>query len=280
MADNTGETTEPPVARPKLRVWATVGEAYAIWFANLGLWLKLMSLPAVATIAAILILRNITFSSDVEFEKIAVDLLMPILIFAIAVPMITAWHRLILRGGEQLTGKYRVGQCELRYIKISVLIWVAIPVVYGILSAIAINIYPLITQFVWQEFDAWLGSWLLGPWVLFPLMYMTIAGAFSIFGLSFPAAAVGEPLSFRQSARVTWGNRWRLILISTAASLPIGVFNYLVMYLIIDSGADFAPYVQEAVDEFQYLLYLPPTVGFVSIAYRELVQKPEAVRAS
>jgi len=269
---------EPEYTPPgKLPVLATVREAYAIWFANIGLWLKLMALPAVAVVAAILFLRNVSFSSDAEFEKIIVDLLMPFLIFTISVPVITGWHRLILRGEDQRVGKYRVGRREFRYIKFSAFVWLGITVVFGISSAVAVYLYPLITQFVWQNFDAWLGSWLLGPWVLGPLIYMTIAGAFSIFGLIFPAAAIGERLSFRQSSRCTWGNRWRLILISTLASLPIAGFNYLMTFFIPDTGGEFAPFMREAIDEFLFLLYLPPTVGFVSIAYRELVQKAEAV---
>ena len=106
---------------------------------------------------------------------------------------------------------------------------------------------------------------------------MTIAGAYAIFGLIFPAAAIGDRLSFRESARRTWGNRWRLILISTLASLPVGGFNYLMTFFIPDTGGDFAPFMSEAIDEFLFLLSIPPTVGFVSITYCGLVHKVEAV---
>ena len=102
----------------KLPVLATVWEAYAIWFANLGLWVKFMALPGLAVVAAILILRHASFSWDVEFEKIIVNLLMPFLIFAISVPVMTGWHRLILRGEDQSVDKYRVGRRKFWYIKI------------------------------------------------------------------------------------------------------------------------------------------------------------------
>lgn len=122
----------------KLPVLATVWEAYAIWFANLGLWVKLMALPGLAVVAAILILRHASFSWDAEFEKIIVNLLMPFLIFAISVPVMTGWHRLILRGEDQRVDKYRVGRCKFWYIKFFAFIWLGITVVYGISSAIAI----------------------------------------------------------------------------------------------------------------------------------------------
>ena len=266
-------------SRPVLPVWATVRQAYAIWFANMGLWLKLMTRPGLAVVAAILILRNVTFSSDAEFEKIIVNLLMPFLVFAIAVPVITGWHRLILEDEGRPAGKYWVGRGEFRYIKFSACIWLGIAVFQGIFVAIAINLYSLLPQFTSENSDAWLGRWMSQPSavIVIVIVIATIAGAYSIFGLVFPAAAIGERLTFRESARRTWGNRWRLILISTVASLPTAGFNYLVMYLIFDTGGEFAPFVREAIKEFLFLLYLPATVGFVSIAYRELVQKPETV---
>ena len=97
-----------------------------------------MALPGLAVVAAILILRHASFSWDAEFEKIIVNLLMPFLIFAISVPVMTGWHRLILRGEDQRVDKYRVGRRKFWYIKISAVIWLGITVVYGISSAIAI----------------------------------------------------------------------------------------------------------------------------------------------
>ena len=41
-------------------------------------------LPGFAVAATILVLRNVSFSLDAELEEIAVDLLLPALIFAIA----------------------------------------------------------------------------------------------------------------------------------------------------------------------------------------------------
>ena len=48
-------------------------------------------------------------------------------------------------------------------------------------------------------------------------------------------------------------------------------------FFIPDTGGDFAPFMREAIDEFLFLLSIQPTVGFVSIAYRGLVHKAEAV---
>mgnify|MGYP006100053103 FL=1 len=48
-------------------------------------------------------------------------------------------------------------------------------------------------------------------------------------------------------------------------------------FFIPDTGGDFAPFMGQAIDEFLFLLSIPPTVGFVSITYCGLVHKVEAV---
>jgi hypothetical protein len=249
-------------------VLATVREVYVIWFRNLGTWLKLMALPSLAIVAAISAFRNVSISSDPEVDQIVVNLLLYILTFGIGVPAITAWHRLILRSKDGTAGRYRISRREFRYVALHIRFWVAVTVLNGVFLAVVFNLFPLVLP----EF----GNMSSARSVLVPLAFLTIIGFSAAFGLVFPAAAVGRDLSFRQSAQLTWGNRWRLILVSTAASIPVALFVYLLSSATSGIGHDLRPIVFEVVDELLNFLYLPTTVGFLSIAYRELVEKAEA----
>lgn len=255
-------------AQVKLPVRATVYEAYVIWFRNLGTWLKLMALPSLAIVAAFLALRNVSISSDPEVEQIVVNLLLYILTFAIGVPAITAWHRLILRPKDGTAGRYRISRYEFRYVALHLRFWLAVTVLNGVFLALVFNLFPVVLPE--------LGNMSSARSVLVPLVFLIIIGFSATFGLVFPAAAVGRDLSFRQSAQITWGNRWRLILISTAASVPVALFVYLLTSAISGIGHDLPAIVFELVDELMNFLYLPTTVGFLSIAFRELVEKVEA----
>jgi len=61
------------------------------------------------------------------------------------------------------------------------------------------------------------------------------------------------------------------MIVSPAASLPVALFVYLLNAAISGIGHDFPPMVFGLVDELLNFLYFPTTVGFLSIAYRELV---------
>lgn len=269
MTEETSQSDQRGLT--KLPVFATLRETYTIWFGNLGTWLKLMILPSLAIVVVILALRNVSISSDPEVDQTVASLLLLILTFVIGVPAITAWHRLILRSEERSAGRYRISRREFCYGALHIRFWVAVTVLNGVFFAIVFNLSPLILP----EF----GDIGVARSILIPLSFAIIIGFGAAFGLVFPAAAIGSDLSFRESAHKTWGNRWRLMIVSAAASLPVALFVYLLTAAISGIGDDFPPIVFELVDELLNFLYLPTTVGFLSIAYRELVEKSEAMEA-
>lgn len=275
--------TSPNPAAPVLRPGAILREAYAVWFANFGLWLKLLLVPAAVIAVLSIVSVQLLAGSDDEimmFPSVPTGIaviLFQFIIYLSQIPLATAWHRLILTSDDAAAHRYRIGGPEGRYLLKIVVITLIVLVVFlmiGLmLSFLVIPALMLLTTG--------------GRGVPDPFLMMLVGSAISIgvytilgywFGyllLMLPAAAIGRDYTGSEAAAAMGDNRWRLIGVYVLALLPLVVLEYLLQWLLggpaMKSGA-----IAALVQYGPTLLFAPVIIGVLSITYRELVQKPEA----
>lgn len=274
MTDEAGEQPEQPLERPQLRVWATVREAYAIWFANYGLWLKLAIVPVVCLVGLSVLGQTVL---EIGPESLAADdsphaperFFLSVLIYLSQVPLVTAWHRTILEPRAAAGHGYRIGNREGRYLLNLFVIALAIGAIFMVASILAGLLLPAIVGSVSGYFGVAV-SLLLSVALYLGLGYLLVGGF-----LVLPAAAIGREIRLGPAMLATNGNEWRLLGIYAVALLPVWGLA-VILELFAAAAATGSLLVENVLYFGPELLFAPAIVGVLSITYRELVQKPEA----
>lgn len=259
----------------ELPVWATVGEAYAIWFANLGLWLKLTIVPFIF-LALLSFIGFAWFPAEQDPVGIHAGVLSVVFIgimFVVEVPLLTAWHRVILTPEDSGSRRYRFGSREWRYGLKSSLILVYVVLAVAVF-AIMFNIGLLAVVGTGPDGGPAIPlhhQELMNYAVILPATILV----FRFLGhlvLALPALALGQSISRQDVKSALRSNEWRLAGIVTVSMLPAFAIGFA------SSSAEPAlgPGMWDLVNYLPNLILAPVIVGVISIAYRELIQKPAA----
>ena len=275
------EVSSSPAA-PVLRAGAIVGEAYAVWFRNFGLWLKLLLVPA--AVIALLSVMSVQLLIGPEGDTIILPtaaagiaiIVFSMIIYLSQIPLATAWHRLILTSDDDATHRYRIGGPEGRYLlKIVVVSLIVLVVSLMIGLMLSFLVIPALMSLTTG------GRGVPDPFVMMLVGTVISIGIYTILGyflgyllLMLPAAAIGRNYKGSEAEAAIGDNRWRLMGVYVLALLPLVVLEYLLGWLLgglaMKSGA-----IAAIVQYGPTLLFAPVIIGVLSITYRELVQKPE-----
>ncbi|MDD9876458.1 MAG: hypothetical protein OXR84_03340, partial [Magnetovibrio sp.] len=129
----------------KLPVWRIVRASYLVFVYNPKLSLKLVAIPLAAFIFQVPMLRWMTDSIDLQSGiftwQVAVVAAYSLLVSALTIPMITAWHRLVLYGHGHPEARltYSIYSTEWSYLWKIVLYSF---VIFGLAIVVAIGLTP------------------------------------------------------------------------------------------------------------------------------------------
>ena len=232
--------TSPNPAAPVLRPGAIVREAYAVWFANFGLWLKLLLVPAAVIAVFSIVSVQLLIGPDGEsmtFPLISTGvavILFQLIIYLSQIPLATAWHRLILTDDDDRTQGYRIGGPEGRYL-LKILIIGMIVLVVSLMIGLMLSflVIPALMSLTTG------GRGVPDPVLMLLVGAVISIGIFTILGyflgyllLMLPAAAIGRNYTGSEAAAAMGDNRWRLMGVYVLALLPLVVLEYLLEWLL------------------------------------------------
>jgi hypothetical protein len=184
------------------------------------------------------------------------------LLFVIMVPAITAWHRLVLLGHNDRNARisYSVRSSEWQYLGNAALLILLPPLVMVPAAFLVISI----------SYSSYIS--IIIPIVLFILVCTCLLR----LSLVLPAAAVGAPMSFRNSWDLTRGNTWHLIVISLLTFFPFAILEGLVVNIGASTGM-LSIMIGEIASSLLLTLVLAAElcvgISFLSWSYRYLVQE-------
>jgi hypothetical protein len=242
------------ILKPKLPVFATVGESIRLTFANLGslfavswIWLLLVMLP-VAMLPTWLMLQGmeqaqpdatagqspLPFPVDSLLFMTVVSVLAQLVVIVPLASIAVNWHRLILRGEPATTAKaLRLDRPVWRYIGIAFLLFLMMVIPYAVQMALADQWLQLGTQ-----------RWELAAAVLVAAILVTLVLAVVGLRLSMilPGVAVENGDAQLSTAwQATRGHTLRLIaitlLISLVAMLASMVISFVSALIMLATGA-------------------------------------------
>lgn len=196
-------------------------------------------------------------------------------------PVITAWHRMIMVGADNPRAKvfYRLGRAEWSYFRAAILL-------YGlgyVLSLVVRELYgPLFGGPIWWLVDNGLDPFDIllvhGKRLVTVLAITSVLGVIiARFFMVLPAAAVGKKLSVSDSADATRGNGFRLVLAYVLATLPSAMLLLLFWSPMEILGADLdseVKYLALLLAIVPHILLYTVSVGVLSLAYGKLIGVP------
>ena len=279
--EQINQPANDPTPRPRLGVWATVGEAYAIWFANLRLWLKLSIVPAIVLIGLYALAPSFlpdpisVSADDMGFGGMLTFTIFYIIVFLAEIPLVTAWHRVVLTRDDAASLRYQVGHREWRY-----LIKVLLIVLYLCLAILAVG--AVMSLLFILPFGAGSdGALTLSPSVAEAMYSIAFLGTYGLIFrfighlcLELPAAATGASLSRKEARTALKSNEWRLVSIILLSLVPMLLAEFAVQIWSADGSAIVG--MRDLLAYILYFIFTPVVVGVLSIAYRELVETPAA----
>ena len=183
------------------------------------------------------------------------------------IPMITAWHRLVLLGHGDPDARitYSIKSSEWAYL------WKWI--LFGLLMVvISIPLWLVIlgTSFTTGAFlaagSAESAGFLIGA-LGGLLAVFTIIAVSLRFSLVFPAAAIGTSMKFGESWRKSKGNTWRLLAVLILTAFPFAIIPGVVNATIA------APLISSFINIPFWIFGICVGISFWSWTYRYLVQE-------
>ncbi len=255
---------------PRLQVWRTVVEAYALTLGNLGYllriswaWVLLMTPVSLAFYASMFWLSsNKSASYFVSFQDVSSTLLFQPFLASVAV----AWHRRLLMN-EVWRGRVymQFDQLVASYFGLAV-------VILFLFQGPVIFLGPMIAVIFGAE-----ANWPV--WLILIVAFMTGAGLLlsTKIWLTLPARALGNSeITVRQAWRRSRRNVWRLIAGSALSSVPFVALLFLATIFATDSTEVGEPLVYATWQTLNELgitfLAGVPIVSFLAAAYRRLIQ--------
>lgn len=218
----------------KLPVWRTAKAAYQVIFYNPGLAIKLGIIPLVLVFIPGLLYGYIIHGVSVE-QQASTLFQNPGLIIALyavvllsyftTIPMITAWHRMVILGHTDPSARinYSIGRTEWSYLWRAFLFGLLLFAIY-LVSGMSF----LFPATVISSMTSSSSIVAIVMTVMLVALTLVMTGFALRISLVFPAAAVGKPISFRESWQQTHGNTWRLFAAVCLGFIPSWILPELI----------------------------------------------------
>lgn len=219
----------------KLPVWRTVKAAYLVILHNPKLAIKLAIIPLIFWTLPILIqsylwsgmtLGDVAMSMQSDINIVSLIYAISIVGFVAMIPMITAWHRLVILGHDHPKARisYSIQNTEWSYLWKAVLF-----ILLCFLFMLPAIIVPIVIGLAMSSMSGFHAALIIVVILAMLPIYAFILRA----SLVFPAAAIGNSLGFRESWRLTKGNTWRVIFAIILAALPTTVVGMIVSIVLL-----------------------------------------------
>jgi hypothetical protein len=206
----------------KVAVGAVIRFAYRSVFGRLGLILEIGWIPLLALLAALILPGILAPSrygaSALEFG--ALDYAEALIVILSLSAFAVRWHQSILVGDPRRLPVASFFQSWLRFLAYMI----AVYVVLGGVLALAMIALPYVTANDLAMALIELGAVIAGT---------AMAVVVLRFGLLFPAAARGEPLTPLAAWRLMRGNSWRLAFASLLTALPVTITTGFVTGVLV-----------------------------------------------
>jgi hypothetical protein len=260
-------------------IFPIVREAYRIWFYNFSRWLGLAVVPVACVCGLAFLESAILF--DVGKRSITGGIAGPLFSLGYAivqVPLITAWHRVVLIPDEKESHRLRLGSSEWRYLKSFLLLvgcsFLVMLVLGAGIGSVRLELLDSSGNLADRGTTVMSVLTFIFPWVGLGVLVL-------VFGrvlLRLPAAAIGYQFDPPGKRLRLKGNRLRILGIYVIAYSPIPILS-------LGTAAIFDVYESEAqislANEFgriliAYLpgiLFLPVLVAVLSLIYRHLTKQ-------
>lgn len=266
---------------PHISPLQLVLRSWRLFLINLDVFLALMWRPFAATALAAYGAVWAAPHVGVDLANLAYTLVAMIVV----VPVITAWHRMVLLGSSNPEARvtYRIGAAEWAYLRGAALLY-GLGYVIGLLVE---QLYgPLLGgPLLWLAREGLDAGGLIARHGQDAIHWLAIALIVGFlvarFFLVLPAAAIGLPFSFSQSASVTHGQGIRLVLAYLLASLPAFglafIFDSPQTVLSGDASTD-VQFLDLVLAILPRILLYTIAVGILSLAFEQLVGVPTRIR--
>ncbi|WP_416898929.1 MAG: hypothetical protein ACMVY4_04145 [Minwuia sp.] len=275
------EAADDAGPRVRVGVLALIWQSWAIFFSHLDIFLMLMWRPFALTAAVALgVVEALP-----HIGPGPAAMLFTVVGMSAIVPVVTAWHRMILLGADNPDARvtYRIGKPEWTYFR-------AAAALYGLgyVIGLAVNeLYgPLLGgPVLWLVREGIDPAGLLSAWGPAAIQWGSVALILGFlvarFFLVLPAAAVGAPMSVSESASATRGNGLRLVAAYILASLPAAaltaVFAQPAAVLASAAPAE-EMFLDLILAILPRILLYTIAVGILSLAFERLVGVPKRLR--
>ena len=266
---------------PRLQVWRTVAQAYALTFRNFSYLLRiswawvLLMIPISFAFHSFMFLRGWHDSTRVSyFGSLFYNVSSTLLFLPFLASIAVAWHRRLLADDVWPRRVYlRLDRTVVGYLGLSALI--------SFLFEGPMTLMPTGNLFEVIKEAGWSG------WLLLGVVLTTVAGLVlsTKIWLALPARALERrEITIRQAWTGSHRNVLRLILGSVLCSLPI--FVLLLIFIIIfnldwtneNQIILFATY--QTLSEFGITFLAGiPVISFLSLAYRDLIEDSTTLRS-
>ncbi|MEC9346125.1 MAG: hypothetical protein VYB54_07855 [Pseudomonadota bacterium] len=271
---------DAPVAR-RVTVAGLVVRSWTLFALHVDVFLMLMWRPFAVSAAA-------AWGAVELVPEIGVTLAAQgyMLVTMIAViPVVTAWHRMILLGDDNPRASitYRIGAAEWTYLKAAITL-------YGLGYAVALGVEELygpllggpLLWLVQEGFDP--GGWVtrLAPTFVHIIAVAVILGVLvARFFLVLPAAALGVPMSYVDSAVATRGNGLKLVLAYVISSIPPAILTFVFVNaetVLVEQADEDTAFLALVLAIIPRILLYTIAVGILSLAFETLVGVPRRLR--
>lgn len=271
--------TDPQVTL--ISPWDLILKSWRLFLINLDVFLALMWRPFAATALAAFCAVELVPIVGVDIATLGYTLVA----LVVVVPVITAWHRMILLGSDNPEARvtYRIGSAEWAYFKGAALLY-GLGYVIGLLVE---QIYgPLVGgPLLWAAREGLDVGDVIARYgqagVHWVAVALIVGFLVARFFLVLPAAAIGMPFGFSQSAAATRGQGVRLVLAYLLASLPAFVLAFLFdspQTVLSGASNTDVQFLDLVLAILPRILLYTIAVGILSLAFEQLVGVPKRVR--
>lgn len=278
--DDRSITTADAAATPKIGVARLVGISWLMFLRHIDVFVMLMWRPFAVSVAAAFAAVHLAPDAGVRPMAMGFTLVSMIAV----VPVITAWHRMILLGADDPEAgvAYRLGRTEWSYLKAAALLY-GLGYVAGL---VVTEIYgPLLGGPILYLVDRGYDPWgLLSAWAPAAVKWLSVALIIGFlvarFFLVLPARAVGHRMSYGDSAIATRGNGLRLVAAYVLASVPTSALAAMFdtpAAVLASARTPDQMFLDLILAILPRILLYTIAVGILSLAYERLAPVPRQI---